>query len=225
LDYEEVTLSTTDNVSIHGWYLPHPQARATLLFLHGNGGNISHRLEKLRIYHDLGLSVLIIDYRGYGQSGGKPSESGTYLDAEAAWRYLVETRGIPPQAIIVYGESLGAAMATWLSSRYPPGAVILESSFTSIEDMGRHYYPYLPVKLLTRIKYPVLERLQETRCPVLIIHSPEDDIVPYSQGRALFRAANEPKSFLEIQGDHNSGFYQSGNLYRDGLQQFINSWF
>lgn len=225
LDFEDVSLTTDDQVTIHGWFLPHPRPRATLLFLHGNGGNISHRLEKLRIFHDLELSVFIIDYRGYGRSEGSPSEHGTYRDAEAAWRHLSESRQIRSDAIIVYGESLGAAPASRLAGRYQPGALIIESAFTSIADMGRHYYPYLPVKLLTRIKYPVVEYVREARCPVLIIHSPDDDIVPYAQGRALFDTATEPRSFLEIQGDHNSGFYLSGELYRQGLDQFINNWF
>lgn len=225
LVYEEVTLTTSDNVKIHGWYVPHPEPRATLLFLHGNGGNISHRLEKLMRYHELGLAVFIIDYRGYGLSAGDITEQGTYLDAEAGWLYLNQDKKIPGETIIIYGESLGAAVATWLADRYPPGALVLESAFTSIADMGRHYYPYLPVKLLTRIHYPTLDRLKGIRCPVLVIHSPADEIVPYAQGLALYQAANDPKSFLEISGDHNGGFYISGNLYTDGLDQFITAWF
>jgi len=225
LSYEEIYLTTEDNIKIHGWHVPHPAPRATLLFLHGNGGNISHRLEKLMIYHRLELSVLIMDYRGYGQSAGKPSEQGTYLDAKAAWEYLVQERRTAPDSIIVYGESLGAAAAAWLTERYSAGALIIESAFTLIEDMGRHYYPYLPVKLLTRISYPVVEYVSNSQVPVLVIHSPADDIVPFAQGQALYEAANEPKSFLEITGDHNSGFYLSGNLYSDGLDRFISTWF
>lgn len=225
LTYETVTLTTSDQHTIKGWYVPHPTPRATLLFLHGNGGNISHRLDKLWMYHQLGLSVFIIDYRGYGQSSGKPFEQGTYLDAEAAWQYLVTERSIPPASIIVYGESLGAAVAAWLTNRYVAGAIILESAFTSIEDMGRHYYPYLPVRLLTRIKYPAIDYLRNTHVPVLIIHSADDEIVPFAHGQALYQAANQPKQFLQINGDHNSGFYLSGDLYTDGLDRFISTWF
>jgi fermentation-respiration switch protein FrsA (DUF1100 family) len=225
LTYETVTLTTSDQHTIQGWYVPHPTPRATMLFLHGNGGNISHRLEKLWMYHQLGLSVFIIDYRGYGQSSGKPSEQGTYLDAEAAWHYLNSERAIPAETIIVYGESLGAAVATWLTARYTAGALILESAFTSIEDMGRHYYPYLPVRLLTRFKYPAIDYLPNTHIPVLIIHSAADEIVPFTHGQALYQAANEPKSFLEINGDHNSGFYLSGQRYTDGLDHFISTRF
>jgi fermentation-respiration switch protein FrsA (DUF1100 family) len=225
LAYESLTLTSPDQHTIHGWYVPHPEPRATMLFLHGNGGNISHRLDKLWIYHQLGLSVFIIDYRGYGQSSGKPSEQGTYLDAEAAWHYLIGERAIPAESIIVYGESLGAAVATWLTARYTAGALILESAFTSIEDMGKYYYPYLPVRLLTRIKYPAIDYLPNTQIPVLIIHSAADEIVPFAHGQVLYQAANDPKSFLEINGDHNSGFYLSGQLYTDGLDRFISSWF
>ncbi|MGH8120825.1 MAG: alpha/beta hydrolase [Gammaproteobacteria bacterium] len=225
LAYEEVHLTTMDEIGIHGWFLPHEQPRATLLFLHGNGGNISHRLDKLDIYHRLGLAVFIIDYRGYGMSQGKPSEQGTYLDAEAAWDYLVVTRSLPEKNIIIYGESLGGAVAAWLATQHQPGAVILESTFTSIKDMGRHYYPWLPIRWITRIKYPVLGLIKQVRAPVLIIHSPTDDIVPYAQGRKLFEAANEPKSFLEIIGDHNNGFMDSNSRYLDGIDKFLSAYF
>ena len=221
LPYEDVFLDTSDNVKIHGWFVPHENPRATLLFLHGNGGNISHRLEKLSIYNQLGLSILIIDYRGYGLSEGNISEQGTYLDAETAWTYLTQEKNIPGNRIIIYGESLGGAIASWLASHVTAGALVIESSFTSIADMGKYYYPYLPVKLLTRIKYPSIEYIGNVQYPILIIHSPQDDIVPYTQGVELYEAANEPKSFLEIAGDHNGGFYTSGELYSKGLDQFI----
>ncbi len=221
LPYAEVYLTTSDDLKIHGWYVPHENPRATLLFLHGNGGNISHRLEKLWIYNQLELSVFIIDYRGYGLSEGSPSEQGTYLDAEAAWVYLTQEQQIPATDIIIYGESLGGAVASWLASRVEAGALIVESVFTSIRDMGKHYYPYLPVTLIARIKYPVIEHIKEVQCPVLIIHSPADDIVPFNMGKAVYEAANQPKDFLEIIGDHNGGFLQSGQLYIDGLDRFI----
>jgi len=224
LSYEEVTLTTSDNVNISGWYLPHPQAHSTMLFLHGNGGNISHRLEKLMIFYELGLTVMIIDYRGYGMSSGKPSEQGTYLDAEAAWKYLTKDKSIPPNDIIVYGESLGAAVAIRTASQKQVGALIIESGFTSIVDMAKHYYPYLPVSLLTRIKYPSLDRIADINAPLLVIHSKEDQIVPYTHGQSLYQLAKEPKVFHEIIGDHNSGYALSGNVYRDGLAQFISNY-
>ena len=221
LPYEEVYLTTSDDLKIHGWFIPHDNPRATLLFLHGNGGNISHRLEKIWIYNQLALSVFIIDYRGYGLSESSPSEQGTYLDAEAAWNYLTQEQQIRASDIIIYGESLGGAVAAWLATRVDAGALIIESVFTSIRDMGKHYYPYMPVTLIARIKYPVLEYIREVLCPVLIIHSPADDIVPFHMGKSVYEAANQPKDFLELTGDHNGGFLHSGNLYIDGLDRFI----
>ncbi|MEE8321672.1 MAG: alpha/beta hydrolase [Gammaproteobacteria bacterium] len=221
LDYEDVSIKTEDSIHLHGWYIPHDTPRATLLFLHGNGGNISHRLESLAIFHELGLSILIIDYRGYGQSEGTPSEHGTYLDAEAAWNYLLNEKKLSGHEIIIFGRSMGGTIATWLASRQQSRAVILESTFTSIADMGKHYYPYLPVSLLTRIKYASIDRISSIPQPSLFIHSPSDDIVPYTLGRKLFDAATGPKTFLEIRGTHNEGFLMSGNTYIDGLDRFI----
>lgn len=221
LIYEEVNLTTSDRLKINCWFVPHERPRATLLFLHGNGGNISHRLDKLLIFNRLGLAVFIIDYRGYGSSEGTPSEQGTYLDADAAWDYLTKDKDIPASQIIIYGESLGGAVATWLAGRHKAGALLLESVFTSIGDMGKHYYPYLPVKLLARIKYPTLALIRDVHCPVLVIHSVADDIVPYSQGRKLYAAARKPKTFLEITGDHNNGFLQSGQIYSNGINEFL----
>jgi len=224
LRYEDVFITTDDHVRVHGWFLPHESPRATLLFFHGNGGNISHRLDSLLIFHGLGLSVLIIDYRGYGRSEGRPSEAGTYSDALAAWRYLVRDRNTTGEDIVLFGRSLGSAVAVWLASRHTPRALILESGFTSTADMGRHYYPFLPVKWLTRIKYDSLTRIGSVRCPILFVHSPGDDIVPYALGRKLYAAANEPKSFLEITGGHNEGFLVSGKSYVEGLDNFLSGY-
>lgn len=225
LHHETVTLTTADGVNINGWWLPHENPRATMLFLHGNAGNISHRLQKLQIYNRLGLSVLIVDYRGYGLSEGTPTEQGTYLDAEAAWAYLTQVRRIPARDIVLYGESLGGVIAARQASQVAAGALILESTFTSVRDMGKHYYPFLPVNLITRIHYPALEYIQSVASPVLVIHSPADEIVPYEMGRRLFEAVSLPKDFLEIKGDHNGGFLRSGELYTDGLDRFIQKHF
>jgi fermentation-respiration switch protein FrsA (DUF1100 family) len=221
LDYEDVAIKTKDGIRLHGWYLPHEAPRATLLFLHGNGGNISHRLDSLAIFHALGLSVLIIDYRGYGQSEGTTSEQGTYLDAEAAWNYLINVKQLTGNNIIIFGRSMGGAVATWLASQQNPRAIILESTFTSVTDMGKHYYPFLPATLLTRIKYDSLGRIASIDQPILFIHSPSDEIVPYALGRTLFNAATEPKEFMVIRGTHNEGFLISGDEYINGLDRFI----
>ena len=221
LQYEDVYLLTDDDIKIHGWYVPHAGAKATVLFFHGNAGNISHRLDSLSIFHDLGLSVFIIDYRGYGRSGGRPSEHGTYRDAQAAWYYLVDERGLRPDEIIVFGRSLGGAVAAALAARVTPAAVILESTFTSVKELGKHYYPYLPVSWIARIRYPVDEHIASFNCPVLVIHSHQDDVVPFRHGQRLFENAREPKTFLPISGDHNTGFLLSGDVYVAGVKRFL----
>jgi len=223
LEYESITITTSDDIKLHGWFIPVEQARGVLLFFHGNAGNISHRLDLLEIFHTLGLSSLIIDYRGYGQSRGKVTEQGTYLDAEAAWQYLTRERNIPAENIVIFGMSLGGAIAANLAARQQPGALILESTFTSIPDMAANLYPILPVRLLSRFRYDTRGSLSSVTCPVLIIHSPDDEIIPYKNGTTLFEAAKEPKSFLEIRGGHNDGFLTSGRLYVDGLDTFINT--
>jgi fermentation-respiration switch protein FrsA (DUF1100 family) len=220
LPYQEVWFEAADGVKLSGWFIPAESARGIILFFHGNGGNISHRLWSLKLFYRLGLSTFIIDYRGYGHSEGSPGESGTYLDAEAAWRYLIEEQHIPPTDIIIFGESLGGAVAAYLAEKHPPRALILLSSFTSVPDMGAQAYPFLPVRWLARIKYNTLERLAQINCPVLIVHSPADEIVPYSHGQQLFAAANEPKEFLDIHGSHNEGIIVSTG-YEAGLDAFI----
>lgn len=221
LFYEDIYFKTEDDVSLNGWYIPAPNAKKTVLFFHGNGGNISHRLQSLKIFHDMGLSVFIIDYRGYGKSQGVTGEQGTYKDADAAWKYLTETRGIAEKDIIIFGRSMGGAIAIWLASQHTADLLILESTFTSIADMGQHYYPYLPAKLLTRIKYPSIDRIQKINCPVLIAHSQTDEIVPYKLGQALFDEAPSPKMFMQLKGGHNDGFITSGTDYIAGIEEFI----
>jgi hypothetical protein len=223
LEYESVTLVTGDDVRIHGWFIDARPHRGTLLFFHGNAGNISHRLDSLRIFNRLGLATLIIDYRGYGRSGGRVSEKGTYLDAEAAWQYLTKTRGIDPQQIVVFGRSLGGAVAANLAAKHPPAGLILESVFTSVPDMAAKLYPFLPVRLLSRFSYDARRAVKEVAVPVLIVHSPEDDIIPFENGLSLFAAAGEPKSFLQIRGTHNEGFLASGLLYYEGLDDFVSA--
>lgn len=173
LTYEPVEFTTEDGVHLDGWFLPAKQQRGLLLFFHGNAGNISHRLDSLRIFHDLGLSTFIFDYRGYGRSEGKTSEEGTYRDAEAAWRYLTVERGIPAQSIVYFGRSLGASVAAHLAMKNTPNALILESAFTSAPDMGARAYPFLPVRWLARFQYNTKEYLKSVSVPVLIVHSPQ----------------------------------------------------
>ena len=223
LGYEDVSLETAAGTSVHGWYLPGSAEAHTLLFLHGNAGNISHRLDSLRQFNHLGLNILIIDYSGYGQSGGKPGERQTYEDAKLAWTYLTGKRGLAPERVVIFGRSLGAGVATWLASEVPCGGLILESAFTSVPELARKYYPIFPVRWLARIRYDNASRLPRVRCPVLIAHSRDDEIVPVDHGRTLFELAGEPKAFLEMRGSHNAGFLVSGHSYLSGIARFIKS--
>jgi dipeptidyl aminopeptidase/acylaminoacyl peptidase len=223
LDYEDVVFKTTDGVQLHGWYVSADQARGVILFFHGNAGNISHRLDSIEFFHRLGFSVFIIDYRGYGRSEGKTDEQGTYRDAEAAWRHLIENRGIDPGKIVIFGRSLGASIAAWLASRTSPAALILESAFTSAPDLGRHHYRFLPVRALTRIHYDTQSYIESVSVPTLVVHSADDEIVPFAHGRKLFSLANEPKAFVELQGGHNDGFFVSRALYTEALGEFLDA--
>ncbi len=221
LSYESVKISTVDGETLHGWFVPAPAATGTVLFFHGNAGNISHRMEYLSMFHDLGYNTFIFDYRGYGSSSGVPSEQGTYQDAQAAWRHLTEERNIPPGRIILFGESLGGAIAAWLAAREKPGLLVLASAFTSVPDMAAKLYPFLPARLLSRFEYNTLESLRDVTCPVFVAHSPDDEIVPFAQGQALYEAAPDPKQFLELQGGHNDGFIFMGKEWAGALDEFI----
>jgi fermentation-respiration switch protein FrsA (DUF1100 family) len=225
LHFEKVSFETTDGVRLYGWFIPYKNARAVVLFCHGNGGNMSHRLDSIELFHRLGLDIFIFDYRGYGQSEGKPSERGTYRDVKAAWQYLVEEWKVHPDRIIVFGRSLGGAIACWLAGSQTPGALILESTFTSIPSVTAKRYPYLPIKRLVRFKYNTAEYLSHVNCPVLVIHSRDDEMIPYKCGEQLFEIAKEPKKFLEITGSHNEGFINSGRTYEEGLDMFISEYF
>lgn len=227
LDYEDAWIETGDGEKLHGWFVPAYGSRGTLLFFHGNAGNISHRLQSLLIFNQLGLDVLMIDYRGYGQSSGEAGEEGTYLDARAAWDYLVEQRNVAPGDIVIFGRSLGGAVGAGLAAQpgIRPAGVVIESSFSSGEDMGRRLYPVLPVSLITRIRYPVKEFVADIEAPLLVVHSRDDEIIPFDMAKTVFEAANEPKTLFEMGGDHNAGFWISRELYVPALQRFFDEIF
>lgn len=213
LRYEAVTLSTPDGETLAGWYIPAADANRTVLFCHGNAGNISHRLDTLKMFHELQLNCLIVDYRGYGQSTGKPTEIGTRIDMLAGFQWLIEEKGLLPEQIVLFGRSLGGSVAAAIARDVNPAALVLESTFTSFDDIGSHYYPWLPVRLCSRFNYNTLETIEQVTCPVLVIHSPSDEIIPYTFGQQIFAAANEPKQFADLKGTHNAGFYDNAVLY------------
>lgn len=221
LRYEAITFKSADGVDLSGWFIPGNEKNPVVLFCHGNSGNMSHRLGIVKLYNRLQLSTFIFDYRGYGNSDGTPSEEGTYLDAEAAWNYLVNKRKISPAGIVIVGESLGGAVAAWLASRHDPGALVLESTFTSLPEVASDLYPYLPVKMLLRFKYAACEYVEEVKCPVLVVHSCDDEVVPYHQGCQLYEKISGRKEFLELRGSHNNGALNSAESYTKGISDFI----
>jgi len=221
LDFENVVFKSADGLDLSGWYIPAKKTKFTLLFCHGNGGNMAHRLDSINIFHDLGLNCFIFDYRGYGDSMGKPGEEGTYTDAMAAYKWLTEEKKIPTEDIIIFGRSLGGSIAAQLAGRVEAGALIVESAFTSFVDMGKEYYPYMPVRWFARFGYRTIDYIKEVHCPVMLIYSGNDEIVPFKFGLQLYEAANEPKEFIEIFGGHNDCFLTSGEIYTEVWQKWL----
>jgi uncharacterized protein len=220
----EEAILDAEGVRVHAWWLPADGARLTVLMCHGNGGNISHRLDRAaRIQQQLGASVLLFDYRGYGKSEGRTDEEGTYRDARAAYRFLVATKGVDPAALVLFGESLGAAVAVQLAIEQPARALVLESPFTSIPDMARAAYPFLPpAGPLLRTRYDTLSKVPRLRMPLLVLHGETDGIVPITQARRVFGAAPEPKRFWAIPGaDHNDTYLVGGAPYWQVWREFL----
>lgn len=225
LPYEDVFLNASDGVRIHSWFIPAEEPRGTVLFFHGNAGNIAHRVETARMLHDWNLNTLLIDYRGFGRSEGRPSARGLGRDADAAWTFLTAEKAIPAARIIVFGRSLGSAVAADLAARVRPAGAILESGFTSLPDIAALLYPWWPVRLLMRDRYPTIENITRFRCPVLVGHSREDELIPFSQAERLFEAAPEPKFFLEMTGSHRDCITATGVPYTQAVRSFIDEAF
>lgn len=223
LRFEEARLVTEDGVTLHGWFLPVDGSRFTVLVCHGNAGNISHRLDRaLLMQAKLKIDVFLFDYRGYGLSEGTPDEQGTYRDARAAHRYLSTARGVMPGNLIIFGESLGAAVALQLALEVPARALVLEAPFTSIGDMARGMLPIPFPGVLLRTKYDNIGKIGGLRMPLLILHGDLDTTVPFAQGRRLFDAAPEPKSFFRIPGaGHNDTYLVGGDLYWQAWTEFL----
>ncbi len=224
LAFEEVSFSAEDGVKLTAWWVPaEGAARGTVLFCHGNARNIGSDVHVYKMFHTFGYDVLALDYRGYGQSEGKPSEQGTYRDARAAWDWLRGTKGKSARDIIVWGRSLGAGVATDLAANTPeaPRALVTEAAFTSLPDIAEELHPGMPVRLFARYKYENLKKFLTLRCPVLVVHSREDQLINIRHGKRLFAAAPEPKRFLEIKGPHAGLPWQPG--YEEGLTAFLES--
>jgi fermentation-respiration switch protein FrsA (DUF1100 family) len=223
LEYEEVFFEAADGVKLHGWWVPKAGAPAFVWF-HGNAGNISHRLENIKLLHDLvGVQVFIFDYREYGRSQGRISREGTFQDAAAAYRYVTATRGVPAENLILFGRSLGTALATDLAIQNPCRRLILESAFTNSSDMAKMMAPFL-FDWRPKIPYDNLGKIDKVKVPVFVIHGSHDEIIPVDMGRRVFAAANKPKDLYIIPGaHHNDTYLVGGKVYFERIKAFISS--
>ena len=220
LDYSNLSLLAEDNVRLHGWFVPRPESRTTIFILHGNAGNISHRLEWIRLLHELGCHVLIIDYRGYGQSEGRPFEDGLYRDARAGYAWW--THNHAGEQLVVLGESLGGSVAVDLAAGAQPAGLILQSTFPSARDMANILFPLGLLQPLMGVHFDSESKIARIRCPKLVIHGTSDEIVPFRLGRKLYDAAPEPKSFYAVQGaGHNDLIWTAGPEYVGHLREFL----
>ncbi|MDE0308642.1 MAG: alpha/beta hydrolase [Acidiferrobacterales bacterium] len=222
IPYESVVLrQPAGDAALNGWLIDTPDSKYTVLLFSGNAGNMSYMLDSIEFFHQLGHAVFIYDYRGYGASTGKLTERAMYDDVRLAWEYLTEVRQTSPDNIIVFGRSLGTAMASWTASEYDPAALIMESGFTSLADLARIYYRWLPTGILLRFHYDNLSRISQVKSPTLFIHSPEDELIPYTHAQRLYAAATSEKALLTISGDHNYGYLDSGETYTGGIREFL----
>lgn len=219
LSFEDLRIETADGETLHAWYIPSSASRAVVIQFHGNAGNIGDRIGFAQLFHSLGVDTLLVDYRGYGQSTGRPSETGTYRDAEAAWHYLVRQRQVPPEKIILHGRSLGGAVAAYLATQVQPAGLVLDSTFTSVPDIATALYPWLPARWFVRIKYDTLQRVAAIEAPIVVLHARHDDIIPYQHGQRLAEAAGA--ELVTLEGSHNAGTEASADIYRAAMRDFI----
>jgi len=221
LDFQESYIQAGDGCIIQGWYIPARNAKYTILFFHGNAGNISNRLDKISLLNNIGLNLFIIDYRGYGRSHGKPSEKGLYLDAKSAYDYLVSTRKARPEQIIIYGESLGTAVAVNLASESKVGGIILEGAFSSARDIGKILYPFIPSFFFSN-KFNQQNKIGQIKVAKLFLHAKNDEMIPPGLSKKLFDRAGGPKHFVELTaGGHDSAFIDSKEEYLSSIKSFI----
>lgn len=221
--YEEIYFKTEDGLSLNGWWIPGTGSPITLLWFHGNAGNISHRLDNIKARHDLlGVNMFIFDYREYGRSEGRASEEGTYRDGDAAIRYLRGRGNVDPTKIVFLGESLGSAVVVEMAIRHGCAALILETPFLSIREMAKVSFPFLPLGPFLQTKYDTLSKIGRVKAPILIVHGEDDEIVPFRHGRRLFEAAVAPKEFYSIkEARHNDLYLVGGTAYLERLGDFL----
>lgn len=229
IPYEDVRITTADGERIAGWYIPAKNSEGkagagkTLIFFQGNSGNLSHRLDTIALFHRIGLATLIVDYRGFGDSTGKPSVYGVIADAEATWDWLMENKRPRTEDVVIFGRSLGGGVAAALAARREPGALILESTFTTLHDVASNMFPLLPAGLFLPQDFDSPGCLGGLHIPLLVVHSPDDKVIPYRLGQALYDGYAGPKRFLVLSGPHSNGFRSNMGIYEKGLGDFLRS--
>lgn len=222
LKYDDVELTAKDGTLLHAWYVNAENPKGVILFCHGNAGNLSDRVDTVKIFHDLEMDVMIFDYRGYGKSEGSPSEKGTYQDARAAWDYLIRQKEISPDKIIIVGRSMGASVAAELAAEKESAGTVIESAFISIPEIANDLYPFLPlISVFSKIRYPTSDYIKKINSPIMLVHSIDDEIVNIRHGEQNFKDANNPKKFIKLSGSHNDCYFNCESVYRKAYKNFI----
>lgn len=221
IKFEEVNFKTVDAKLLNGWFVPAKDAKVTVLYCHGNAGNIYHRLHKVKFFHEMGFNFFIFDYRGYGKSTGTPSQKGLYKDAQAAYDYIISRNDVDKNKIVVYGKSLGGPVAADLCLHRKASALILEGSFASVTLRAQQLYPFLPMKLLITQEYDAMAKVKDMAVPKLIVHGKQDEVISFRHAEILFKAAAEPKQFLPFEGGHNDDVYVTSDDYRQIIEEFF----
>lgn len=221
LKAEDIWIKTEDDERLHGWFFPVEEAEYVVVLSHGNAGNISNRIDIAKFLQEAGFSILIYDYRGYGQSSGKPSEEGLYKDIEAVVNYLKTENGYSEQQMIMYGRSMGGAVAAYSAAKFNVSGLVLDSAFKNLKSMVSDLYPFVP-SFLASYEFSTLKYVQQLSVlPVMVMHSPNDTIVDISHGKSLFGIAKEPKTFVELRGSHNDNFHVSVDIHKKYWEEFL----
>ena len=221
-EFEDLSLTLPNGKKAHGWWLPQKQAKKLVLFLPGSIGNVSHEQSTLAFLLSFNAAVITVDYPGFGKSEGTPSEAGCYAAATAAWEYAVRQKGVEPRDVIVFGRSLGATVAAHLAARTDCGGLVCQGGFTSLPDVAAAAYPYLPARFFCYIRFNTLKYIVLCRCPVLVMHSSNDRVIPAAHGRKIFEKASPPKRFLPLAGDHYGNDWQASPGLREAFSSLLN---
>jgi len=221
IPYEDVRLPCADGSRVRGWWIPNPEGRPAVIFFHGSDGNITHELPVACFLRALSVGAMLVEYPGYGD-GARTSERGAYQAAEAAWTFVTRACGVPPDKIIIFGQSLGSGVATYLAARQPCGGLVVQSGFRSVPDLAARAYPYLPVRLFCRTRMNSLERIARCPGPVLILHSEDDEAIPVDEARALYARVRGPRKLITYRGPHHGAQWQYELRVRQAWAQLVN---